>query len=308
MIEGLRDELTPEAGSVVFDNNKFLYYTAGDWYPSDYPTSVPSFLAYVPTDSVDLPDAKKIEISGQSYAKVFNQDLNTFREIYGQFGIPFDDRFGKIALPEYQDITLVCSPLDIREVMRTHPAVGHTMSRLLAVLGMENQYSSVRVGGSWLLNPNNVNRYDIDIKFGGYAKASLAWQRINQAYKDGNITKFSNRFNLPFKFEETIFDPQFSLSATDYNPFAGFVIGDSLPDISATTEFTILSTYRSIFFPIIYGTDKGPLISFRPGQRGLFKEGQKIVFDKPIPACDMTFSKKNPQVCYLVGEDQYAGT
>lgn len=305
MDEGIITEQIPNAGSVIRDENDFLYYSTGKWCPREFSNSIPCFLAYAPTELINLPEAKSIEVQGRKFTKVFNQGIDVFHEIYNQYEVPYDRRFGKIGFIKNGSYQLAFSPASISDVLERQPLIGEKTLRLLEYLEILGLSGDVSIGGSLLLNQSNQKRYDIDLKFEGTTLSITAWMKIQEGIKSGTLTRPGNRFFLPFIFEEVIFDPQFALSNTDYNPFQDFALDESPTLNSSVQEFTVTGNDRSIFFPVVYDTNHGPIVSFRPGQRGIFNVGQTINFDSPLPNYEITWANGLSQHCYLVNNDQY---
>jgi hypothetical protein len=298
------EELNLKPGSVLLDDKGFIHYSAGSWSPVDYAHCLPTFIAYAPSDKVNIRQAKSLRTSIGEYTKVYNQDIGTYRLLQEAYGYKNDNRFGKVSFIDPCDFNSVIPPIGLEKLYNLAPQEATEVETLVQFLELNQYLNHLFIGGSLLLNHNNKARYDIDILFEGYELCLEVQSKVAYHTKRGDFLKTKGTFFQTFSFNGVVFDLQYSRAVFDVDPFIDFDL-QQLPSRKGEVEFKITSAEDSIFFPVMYQTDKGLLISFKAGHRGLFSIEDTLCFNECLTRATFTWEGGCEDI-FLVGNNQYA--
>lgn len=268
------------AGSIVKSKNGYFWYCCGDWSINNL-KSLPCILSYVPIDnefgfSDSKYHTKQIEIDNKKYLKTFGQDIKKFQDLFYQANREIDFSIGKVAFLKRENIFSIKNPKDfVQNFVRNVKKDGQIFCELMDILKLPKD--SVGISGSCLMFDKPIKRHEIDFVIYGIRESVKAKKIILVKRKNGIFSQNSlGKFHLPFKYKGVWFDPQFAFSEDEKN----FINNHKISILEDEKDITlkIIDDSMGIFFPAIYITDLGRLISFRPGHRGLFKKNNYLKF------------------------------
>lgn len=292
------------AGSIIQTDNGSFWYCCGNWNPEGVSDSLPAILAYTP-DTGKYPKIegqKVLEFGKHRFLKAFGTPFQIYKGNYlPEMGNVIDaTTLGRVAFVSRRHITDIRDPHSFTaKYLEKLPEVREKLRRLTRFLDLDLE--DLGITGSSLMMPEPTLRQETDLGIYGSDKSRKAYRILEDARSRGEIKRWVDRYYLPFEFEGTAFDPQFSYGHTEAHPFEGVSFGK--PVERPNTEVLIGESPDAIFYPAVYTTKSMRLVTFRPGQRGYFKQGDQVAFES-ISEVDVKWSNGNTERVYAVLNDE----
>lgn len=310
MIENYKEMATIspyKSGSVLLAENGTYWYSCGPWRIQNFPNSIPSILAYAPENEkfIKHNNQKTLSKGEQTLLKIFGRPFQEYTDSYivHMQGMIESFTLGRVAFLPKERIIEVNDPKDFtKHFISNSPRQGRVLLELIDLLQIP--LKNIGISGSSLVLMKPVERHEIDLCVYGKTESRRIFTLLEEYRKREIVRDRPNpELHLPFSYNGVLFDPQFAEGEYERGHLDGVNIRfiKKLSDI----QVSIYNTVDAIFYPPIYQTTEGRrLISFRPGHRGLFREGQTVQFQS-ISLIELSYPNMEKETVFAVLEDEW---
>jgi len=297
------------AGSVVVTSDATIWYSCGDWQLKGVKDAIPCIPAYLIEERFPKghPVQKEIQVGGVRYIKVFGHyglPLEVHRStIYPSMqNMIYSRSYGRMVFVKKNYIKHLSSPTEYRAKMfRELPEAREVFEDLAEVLGIPIE--SLGISGSVVAVKAPSWRHETDFTVHGYHACETAVQNIHQNRLVGVFSQEQLApYHMPFKYKGKWFDPHYSDPQKERR-----LQGAEISRIATLKEkvFLITEASEGIYYPAIYSVQEGKrLITFRTSQRGLYRKGQRVSFEK-ISLAQIVFPGGVSEEFYMVSDDEW---